>query len=109
VGKTFSPNGKILTSITPGAVGYAQWQVTPNRIDVTPVTQIGKTAKNQLESINSFIYAAGPAVTALTKYGLFSLSYYEEFGRNLPPRADNRCSAWAFNHAGYRPLSPHPG
>ena len=33
----------------------------------------------------SQIYSAGPAINLLTKYGLFSLRYYEEFGANATP------------------------
>jgi len=38
-----------------------------------------------LEHIRSQIYAAGPGISALTKYGYFTLSYYEEFGAKATP------------------------
>ena len=79
-GKTFNLNNDILKQITIGAVGYAQWQVTNNQIYSTPANPVAAAVVNQLEHIRSQIYAAGPGITALTKYGYFTLSYYEEFG-----------------------------
>lgn len=53
--------------------------------DLTPTTKIGASALNTLEHASSRIYSAGPAITALTKYGLFSLRYYEGFGAHACP------------------------
>ena len=66
-------------------MGYAQWQVTNNQIDLIPTTKIGASALNTLEHTSARIYSAGPAINLLTKYGLFSLRYYEEFGANATP------------------------
>lgn len=84
-GKTFNVNNNILKQITIGAVGYAQWQVTNNQIHVTPANGVENKVVNRVENIRSQIYAAGPSITALTKYGFFSLSYYEEFGAKATP------------------------
>lgn len=62
--------------------GDAQWQVTNNQLDLTSSTALGNNLISRIEHLNSRIYAAGPAVTLLTKYGLFSLRYYDEFGAN---------------------------
>jgi hypothetical protein len=35
--------------------------------------------------VSSRIYSAGPAINLLTKYGLYSLRYYEEFGAHATP------------------------
>jgi hypothetical protein len=40
---------------------------------------------NTLENLNANLYAAGPGAFALTKYGLFSLCFYEEFGASATP------------------------
>ncbi len=84
-GKTFNLNNDIFKQVTLGAVGYAQWQVTNNQIDLTPTTKLGASALNTLEHASARIYSAGPAINLLTKYGLFSLRYYEEFGANATP------------------------
>jgi hypothetical protein len=68
-----------------GPVGYAQWQVTDNQIHVTPATPIQTAAISALENTRSQIYAAGPALQLLTKYGLFNLRWYEEFGAHAAP------------------------
>jgi len=83
--KSFNLNNKIFKQVVLGAVGYAQWQVNNNQINLTPTTQIGSTALNTLEHVSSRIYSAGPAINLLTKYGLFSLRYYEEFGAHATP------------------------
>lgn len=84
-GKTLNFKNDIFKQLTLGAVGYAQWQVTNNQIDLNPTTKIGMSALNTVEHASSQIYSAGPAITLLTKYGLFSLRYYEEFGANATP------------------------
>jgi hypothetical protein len=53
--------------LTVGAVGYAQWQVTNCEIALSPTSKIGISALNTLEQTHSQIYAAGPAINALTK------------------------------------------
>ena len=83
--KTFSLNNNLIKQITLGPVGYAQWQVTNGQISLSPTSQIGVAALNTLEQTHSAIYAAGPAINALTKYGLVSLRYYEEFGAHATP------------------------
>lgn len=84
-GKTFNLKNDILKQITIGAVGYAQWQVTNNQIYSTPANAVAAAVVNRLEHTRSQIYAAGPGITALTKYGFFTLSYYEEFGAKNTP------------------------
>jgi hypothetical protein len=84
-GKSFNLSNDIFKQVTLGAVGYAQWQVTNNQIDLTPKTTIGASALNAVEHASSRVYSAGPAINLLTKYGLFSLRYYEEFGANATP------------------------
>ncbi len=84
-GKTFNLNNDILKQITIGAVGYAQWQVTNNQIYLTPANGVENSLVNRLEHTRSQIYAAGPGISALTKYGHFTLSYYEEFGAKATP------------------------
>ena len=39
-GKTFNLNNDIFKQVTLKAVGYAQWQVTNNQIDLTPATKL---------------------------------------------------------------------
>jgi len=89
-GKSINLGNDILKQLTIGAVGYAQWQATDNQINVKPNTAIGTGALNKLENVSAHVYSAGPSITALTKFGLFTLRYYEEFGyvvvRNLVPR-----------------------
>jgi hypothetical protein len=84
-GKTLTLRNDIFKQLTLGAVGYAQWQVTNNQINLTPTTKVGMSALNTVEHARSRIYSAGPGITLLTKYGLFSLRYYEEFGANATP------------------------
>ncbi len=84
-GKTINLNNDILKQLTIGAVGYAQWQVTDNQIDVTPTSAVGRAAVDKLENVSAHVYSAGPSITALTKYGLFALRYYDEFGAHATP------------------------
>ncbi len=83
--KSLNLNNEIFKQITLGAAGYAQWQVTNNQIDLTPTTKIAGSAINTLEDTRSRIYSAGPAIYLLTKYGLFSVRYYEEFDAHATP------------------------
>lgn len=87
-GKTIDVNGDIVKKATIGAVGYAQWQVTNNSIDANPTSAAGRQAVEQLSSTKEQIYAAGPGITLLTKYGLYSLRWYEEFGGQSAPSGD---------------------
>lgn len=75
----------ILEEATIGAVGYAQWQISENQINLNPTTPIGQFLLNRLESTHSQIYAAGPSVQVLTKFGLFELRYYDEFEARATP------------------------
>jgi hypothetical protein len=84
-GKTLSLPSDLVKQVTIGPVGYAQWQVTNNRIGASATTPFGNNAINQLENLSTRIYAAGPGITALTRYGLFSLRYYDEFGAHATP------------------------
>lgn len=84
-GKSLNLNNDIFKQVTLGAVGYAQWQVTNNQIDLTPTTKIGASALDALEHTSARVYSAGPAVNLLTKYGLYSLRYYEEFDAHATP------------------------
>ncbi|MFZ0889257.1 MAG: transporter [Candidatus Binataceae bacterium] len=84
-GKYLNLNNDIFKQLTLGAVGYAQWQVTNNQIDLTPKTKIAGSAINTLANTLSQIYSAGPAIYLLTKYGLFSVRYYEEFDAHATP------------------------
>ncbi len=84
-GKIFNLDNDILKQITIGAVGYAQWQVTNNQIYLTPANAVMNSVVNRLEHFRSQIYAAGPGICALTKYGYFTLRYYEEFGAKATP------------------------
>jgi hypothetical protein len=84
-GKTFSLKNYIFKEVTLGAAGYAQWQVTSNQIDLAPRTRIATSTIELLEDTRSQIYSAGPSINLLTKYGLFSLRYYEEFGAHATP------------------------
>jgi hypothetical protein len=87
-GKTFNLNSDAVKQITIGAIGYAQWQVTNNSIDATPTTKPGTSIVNQLGSSKSQICAAGPGINLLTKYGFFSVRWYEEFGAHATPSGD---------------------
>lgn len=84
-GKTINLNSDLISQITIGAVGYAQWQVTNNSIDVNPSTNSGELVIDQLATTKSEIYAAGPGINLLTKYGFYSLRWYEEFGSRAGP------------------------
>ncbi len=84
-GKTLNLNNDIFKQLTLGAVGYAQWQVTNNQISATPTSSGTASAINTLTDTHSHVYSAGPAINLLTKYGLFSLSYYEEFDAKATP------------------------
>ena len=84
-GKTFNLKSNIFKQLTLGAAGYAQWQVTNNQIELSPRTKIASSTIDLLEDTRSQIYSAGPSINLLTKYGLFSLRYYEEFGAHATP------------------------
>src|SRR5260370_9061615 len=84
-GKSFNLNNDIFKQVTLGAVGYAQWQVTNNQIDLIPTTKIGASALNAVEHASARIYSAGPAINLLTTYWIFSLRYFYEFGANATP------------------------
>jgi hypothetical protein len=86
-GKAFNLPSDIFKQLTIGAVGYAQWQTTDNQINVSPIASVEGTVIHRLEEAQIRIYSAGPAVQLLTKYGLFALRYYEEFGANATPSA----------------------
>ena len=107
-GKSFNLSSDVFKQVTLGAVGYAQWQATNNEIDLAPKTKIGASAINALEHTSSQIYSAGPAIHLLTKYGLFSLRYYEEFGAHATPSGQQLMFsvALAFGH-GNRGEPPH--
>jgi len=83
--KTFNLGNGILEEATIGAVGYAQWQISDNQINLNPKRQIAQTLLNRLESTHSQIYAAGPSIQLLTKFGLFELRYYDEFAARATP------------------------
>jgi hypothetical protein len=83
--KTLKLGNGILEKATIGAVGYAQWQTSDNQIDLSPATRIGQSILNRLEGTNPQIYAAGPSIQALTKFGLFELRYPDEFGARATP------------------------
>lgn len=96
VGKTVSISNDILKQLTLGAVGYAQWQVRNNNINLNPASSDGKSALSTLEGTHSQIYSAGPAIMALTKYGLFSIRYFEEFGSKASPSGRQLMFSFAF-------------
>ena len=83
--KTINLNGDIIKQATIGAIGYAQWQVTNNSIGASPTTKPGTSIVDQLNTTKSQIYAAGPGINLLTKYGFYSLRWYEEFGAHATP------------------------
>jgi hypothetical protein len=83
--KTFKLGNGAFEEATLGAVGYAEWQISDNQINVNPPTQIGRSILSSLESTHSQIYAAGPGIQVLTKFGLFDLRYYDEFGNRATP------------------------
>jgi hypothetical protein len=86
-GKAFNLPSDIFKQLMIGAVGYAQWQTNDNQINVSPITSFESTEIHRLEEAQIRVYAAGPGVQLLTKYGLFALRYYEEFGANATPSA----------------------
>ena len=86
-GKAFNLPSDIVKQLTIGAVGYAQWQTTNNQVNVSPTTSFESTVIHRLEEAQIRIYSAGPAIQLLTKYGLFALRYYDEFGANVTPSA----------------------
>jgi hypothetical protein len=83
--KTLNLNGDLIKQVTVGAIGYAQWQVTNNSIGASPTTKPGTSIVDQLSTSKSQIYAAGPGINLLTKYGFYSLRWYEEFGAQGTP------------------------
>lgn len=83
--KTINLNGDIIKQVTIGAIGYAQWQVTNNSIGASPTTKPGTSIVDQLNTTKAQIYAAGPGINLLTKYGFYSLRWYEEFGARATP------------------------
>lgn len=78
--KAFTLPSDIFKQISLGAVGYAQWQTTDNQVNVSPTTSAERAVIHRLEEAQIQVYAAGPAINLLTKYGLFDLRYYDEFG-----------------------------
>lgn len=85
LGKTFNLPSQIFKQVTIGPAGYAQWQTTDNQIQVTPATAAGRTLIDRIKESQLRIYSAGPSVQLLTKYGLFALRYFDEFGANATP------------------------
>ncbi len=79
-GKTFALDNDLFKQIIVGAVGYAQWQVADNGISLTPHSKVAAAVLNKLTSAHAEVYSAGPAINLLTKWGVVSLRYYEEFG-----------------------------
>ena len=86
-GKAFNLPSNIFKQLTIGAVGYAQWQTTDNQVNVSAITSPESTVIHRLQEAQIRIYSAGPAIQLLTKYGLFALRYYDEFGANATPSA----------------------
>ena len=84
-GKTLNLNNSIFQQLILGAVGYAQWQVTNNQINIATQNKTAASAIDTLEHTRSQIYSAGPSINLLTKYGLFSVRYYEEFDAHATP------------------------
>jgi hypothetical protein len=60
--KTFKIGSGILEEATVAAVGYAQWQISDNQINLNPASQIGQSIVSRLEGTHPQIYAAGPAI-----------------------------------------------
>jgi hypothetical protein len=83
--KTINLPNRIFQQLTIGPAGYAQWQTTDNQIQITPTNAIDSSIINGLKEAQIRIYSIGPAAMLLTKYGLFSLRYYDEFGANATP------------------------
>jgi hypothetical protein len=57
-------------TVTAGVASYAYWQVTAFGGAVPPSAQ----------SAWSNVYGLGPEITATTKYGLYYLRFFSEFG-----------------------------
>lgn len=83
--KTFNLKGEIIQQATIGAIGYAQWQVTNNSIGANPTTKPTAMIIDNLSSTKAQVYAAGPGINLLTRYGFYSLRWYEEFGAHATP------------------------
>jgi hypothetical protein len=81
-GKSIDLGSDIFKQVIFGAVGYAQWQVTNNQINLTPTTKIGQAAIDTLEHTSARIYSAGPAVNLLTKYGLLFIALLRRVRRS---------------------------
>ena len=62
------PAGMVL--ITTGVAGYAYWHAT---------ALLGSAVSVPLQSVRSNVYALGPEITAITKYGLYYLASFSEF------------------------------
>jgi len=84
-GKTLNLNNSIFQQLILGAVGYAQWQTTNNQINIASQNQTAAAVIKTLEDTRAQVYSAGPSINLLTKYGLFSLRYYEEFDAHATP------------------------
>ncbi len=83
--KTFKFGTNVVQEATIGAVGYAQWQISDNEINFNPTNKLGQALLSRLEDSRSEVYAAGPGIQVLTKFGLFDLRYYDEFGAKATP------------------------
>jgi len=83
--RSFDLHNDIFKEMTLGPAGYAQWQISNNQINLNPTTSVGQSALSRLEDTHMQVYAAGPAIQVLTKYGLFDLRYYDEFGNKATP------------------------
>ncbi len=83
--KTFKLGNGILEEATVGAIGYAQYQISDNQININTTSRIGQSILSRLEDTRSQIYAAGPGIQVLTKFGLFELRYYDEFAAKATP------------------------
>jgi hypothetical protein len=83
--KTLNLNNSIFQQLILGAVGYAQWQATNNQINIAAQTKTEASVIKTLADTRAQVYSAGPSINLLTKYGLFSLRYYEEFDAHATP------------------------
>ena len=83
--KSFELHNDIFTELTLGPAGYAQWQISNNQINLNPSTSLGQSTLSTLEHTHMHVYAAGPAIQMLTKFGLFGLRYYDEFAAKATP------------------------
>jgi hypothetical protein len=84
-GKSFELKHGIFKQLSLGAVGYAQWQATNNQINSRPRQQLERPHSTSWSIPVSKCTRRGPGITLLTKYGLFSLRYYEEFHAHPTP------------------------